>query len=826
MTAKTSSVCKGRGKRGNNSHLMGIGRKFTYLAHLNPAIDVSLVDMFSVYDIPEEVSDKCITLIQSFLGEFQRIATHLGKPDNISEFYDACKARFQDLTKLNGVICTDAKDLEEVDVYVTFKQGSHLFDGRWSRSTHVYGLDNDEVLELWAATQKPGCYKWLYLADLYVLSWASSHESDDYDSWQIAEWVSTIVCSIGRVYEDMRPNAAYAKEFEQKSLARLKAEHDLDHSSEWYQVFMQVADDIRCRRDLPYIRDINLAIAKSGIWKIGNDYSYRDFHLSFRKTGSTFKDISYPGLYASLYEYDIPTDLSRRFDEFTGYQSHYNKEASADVHQPIGHTITIEQHKIDRRVIHMGPNPVQDRLNYVHRRIQRFLNLLPEDCTTNQSRGVDFAMRVTAPQYRSERKRNIYSLDISKATDTIDLEFQKEVLRVLLPDEIVDYWIDISTSNREFVFFDHTKEEYVQTCGQAQGYKSSFPAFAWSHHFLMRMLMKKFNLEMLSPRDFYRVLGDDSIISVYDPEEKILDGYINVCQWINWSTNRSKGYIAHWDQPYAFAEFAKKRVLNGVVNTPIPIQLMLNAETSCNATIGLFQWISLNYRPIPISKLYDISPGLNQMYSEDEINILRQIARSGISSAFSGWTEFSEPVSASEPEQLAIIASVLVTKLRSTLVDQLLPDYIREVAPGGFDEHSLEWLMNTDEEEILFDEAKDPDNKYYQVLNMNSEMIDYIKHILGDGGKEFSPSITWSQLQLSLTEDEENSVFNALECVENIVHSVPMNPESCFLSVKKALDILERFNPRGDSRVTFENGTMWTAFIVNYKKFLPLAVAR
>lgn len=805
---------------------MGIGRKLTYLAHLNQAIDISLWDMFSVYDIPEDVSGKCISFIQNFLKEFRRIASHLGKPDNISEFYDACKRRFQDLTQLNGIICTDAKDLEEVNVYVTFSQGTYLFNGRWSRSSHVYGLDNDEVLQLWSMSQKPGCYKWLYLADLYVISWAASHEEDYDNSWQVAEWVSTIVCSIGRVYEDMRPNEAYAKKFEKESLSRLKAEHELNHDSIWYGIFTEVIRDIEEGSNKPYIRDITNAIQRSGIRNIGNDYSYRDYHLSFRKTGSKFRGRSYPGLYASLYEIDIPTELSEKFDEFTGYRSHYNKEISTDVYQPVGHTITIEQHKVDRRVIHMGPNPVQDRLNYIHRRVQKFLNLLPEDCTTNQSRGVDFAMRVTSPNYRSSQKCNVYSLDISKATDTIDLEFQVETLKVLFPDEIISYWLDISTSERVFEFFDKTKEPYIQTCGQAQGYKSSFPAFAWCHHIIMRMLMKRFNLEMVSSRDFYRILGDDSIISCFDPQEEILEGYIEVCQWINWNTNRSKGYIAHWDKPYAFAEFAKKRVLNGEVNTPIPIQLMLNSETSCNATIGLFQWISSNYRKISIRRLWEISPGLNSMYSYDEIDLICQLASMGISNTFKGWAEYDSSTTMSESEQLAAIAAVLVVKLKSTLVDQLLPDYIREVSPGGFNEQSLNWLMDTVEEETLFDEAKDPDNKYYQVLNMNSEMIDYIRHILGDGGKEFSPSITWSQLQLSLTEDEESSVFNALECVDNIVHSVPMNLESCFLTIKKALDILERFNPRGDSRVTFMNGTMWTAFITNYRKFESLAIAR
>lgn len=826
MTAKTSSACKGSGRTYKRSKPKGIGRKTTYLAHLNPAIDISLVDLFKVYDIPEDLSASCIQLIQRFLGEFKRIATHLGKPDNISEFYDACKARFQDLTKLNGIICTDAKDLEEVNVYVTFNSGTHLFDGRWSRKTHIYGLDSDEVLDLWETSLKPGCYKWLYLTDLKVLSWATAHEEEEPSAWQIAEWVSTIVCSIGRIYEDMRPNEAYARDFEKKSLARLIETHDLDHESDWWGIFLEVAKDIREGSMKPYVRDITLAIQRSGIWDIGHDYTYRDFHVSFRKTGSRFKGKTYPGLYASLYEYDIPTEASQKFDEFTGYQSHYNQEASADVYQPVGHTITIEQHKIDRRVIHMGPNPVQDRLNYIHRRIQKFLNLLPEDCTTNQNRGVDFAMKVTTPSYRSQSQCNVYSLDISKATDTIDLEFQEWVLRLLLPDDVVDYWLDVSTSTREFEFFDHVKEEYNQTCGQAQGYKSSFPAFAWSHHVLMRMLMKKFGLESLSAREFYRVLGDDSIISCYDPDEEILEGYIDVCQWINWSTNRSKGYIAHWNDVYAFAEFAKKRVLNGVVNTPIPIQLILNAESSENATIGLFQWISKNYRSVPIRKLWSISPGLSRMYSEDEINIICQIAATGVTSALEGWSEFSERSDLSSSELLAVVASVFASKLRSTLVDQLLPDYIREVTPGGFDESSLNWLMNTKEEEILFDEAKDPDNKYYQVIQLNSEMIDYINHILGDGGKEFTPSITWSQLQLSLQESEEEIVFNALECVDNIIHGVPMNPESCFLTIKKALEILERFNPRGDSRESFDNGTLWTGFIMNFRKFLPLAQAR
>lgn len=805
----------------------GFGDKFTYMAHFEKSSALEAARMLlGIYDIPSELSNRVYTLISRFYGEFSKQASHLGKVDSQSDFVNACKDRYQDLTKLNGVICTDARDLEEVNVFVELKSGPRCFSGRWDRRHHVYGLAADEtVYDLWSISERPGCYKWLFLADLVLIAWAAEADPDQYPSaWNYAAWCSSVICSIGRIYEDIRPNRAYVGFTEEQSLSRLQADHDLDHDSYHYQSLLQVIDDIK-EGTKPYIRDIARAIVRADL-KAHTQYELSDYHVSMRKTGSTYKGKSYPGLYSSLFEADIPTPQSEAFDQYTGYTSHYNKSYQDGVNQPGAKTITIEQHKIDRRTIHMGDNPRQDRLNYVHRRMQKILDLLPEDCTRSQSRGVDFAQEVTNPAYRAQFSNNIYSLDISKATDTIDLEFQKICLSAIFPKEVVEYWIDISLKPRIFKLTSGEEVQYQQSCGQAQGFKSSFPSFAWCHHIIMRILMYESELENSDPRKFYRVLGDDSIISCYDPNEEILDRYIDICSWINWSTNRSKGYIAHAKEPYAFAEFAKKRVLNGKVNTPIPSKLILNAEKTANGTIGLFQWISKHYGSLSIREVWAESPSLSSMYSDEEISKVIWMAESGVLPCFDGWKEYEENNfrSYTSEELLVILMSYFLVKLKSTLVDQLLPDTLREVTLGGFDESKLSYLMNTEDENELFDLADDPDNKYYQLIQINSDMIDYINHILFSDRP--SPiSNAWVQLSLELEPDEESRIFQCLEICDNFSHgNLTTNPESAYRIFDEVIRILTRFNPRGDSRVTFQNGTLWTPVIQKLDELLDMRI--
>lgn len=803
----------------------GIGSQRTFLANYDRASFMDAArQMLEVVHTPSEVETRVLTLIGRFASEFSRIASHMVKPDVISEFVSACKDRFQDLTKLNGIICTDAKDLDEVDVYIEMNSGTHQFNGRWSRTSHVYGLTiDDEILDLWSCERRPGCYKWLYLADLLIISWAAKADSLEFDAWEVASWYSTVICSIGRLYEDIRPNMAYVEKSEEESLARLCSTHELDHESIYYQKLMELFDDIR-EGSKTYIRDISSALRRSELLT-NQQYSYRDYHLSMRKTGSRYKGKAYPGLYSALFESDQPTPESANFDDFTGYVSHYNQNPTEQVDQPGGKTISIEQHKVDRRIIHMGDNPRQDRLNYVHRRLQDFLNLLPEDCTKNQNRGVDFAKKVTDPAYRMQFGNNVYSLDISKATDTIDLEFQELCLRLLFPDEIVDYWISISKSPRKFYFTNGKVSEYMQTCGQAQGYKSSFPSFAWCHHVVMRLLMLITDHTDMKPQDFYRVLGDDSIISCPDTDELVLDQYISICQWINWSTNRSKGYVAHSSEQYAFAEFAKKRVLNGVINTPIPGKLILNAEKTANGTIGLFQWISTNYKALYLRDVWKNSPKLSSMYNEDEISFIERVASCGLLPCFDGWKDQTEakPQLIPDKEKMIYCMSYFLSKLDSTLVDQMLPDNLREVTKNGFDPSRLNYLFGTVEEEELFDLANDSGNKYYEMIQLNADMIDYINHVLYGGDKK-PYTLSWITLELELTSQEEDRIFRCLEILDNFSRGIcPNDVVGSLLTFEETNRILTRFNPRGDSRVSFQNGTLWTPVITNTQQLLSMS---
>lgn len=322
-------------------------------------------------------------------------------------------------------------------------------------------------------------------------------------------------------------------------------------------------------------------------------------HMSSASSCTYYKykgrNYTLPGLFGSMFEPDYAdTDTIKEFDTIVGFKQSYgvvDRPEFVDTHRRL--TVGIPQKKPKVRIIHMLNNSEQDRLNYFHKLISSCLKSIVCDCTFDQSKGPRFIRETMA----ASKKRAIYSLDLSSATDTFNIGLQYRVIKDLIFNEhehadiLARTWLDL-VSVPSVYKVDGSEIDIKFQNGQPQGYLSSFDSFALSHHIVILTVLRLWDPDK-DPSQFYRILGDDIVFADDDQEMDLPDLYISHINAANVVCNLDKGYIYN---PYTneyqtqIAEFAKYLMVTGIDITPIPFKLLM-AKT-IGEHLGLLAWYS------------------------------------------------------------------------------------------------------------------------------------------------------------------------------------------------------------------------------------------
>jgi len=336
-------------------------------------------------------------------------------------------------------------------------------------------------------------------------------------------------------------------------------------------------------------------------------YVYDNIHpmMSLNSTCSSMiskgKRVTIPGVFASCIEPDYFKDNypDSKFDNLINFNQKYKIDMSDIITEKVIHTdrrfsVSIDQKKPKPRIIHPLNNSEQDRLKYFHTLMEKVLINMQEDCTFNQYNGPQHIKYVMD----NESKWAIYSLDLTSATDTFNIGLQYLIIKELIfynnenADVLASTWLDIMTSKTR-IDINRNRIEFLFSNGQPQGFLSSFPAFSLEHHIVMLTVLRKFN-ESINSLDFYRVLGDDSLITCEDPEFIIPDLYIYYINAANVECNKSKGYLFNPNNQTTqvkIAEFAKYLIIDGIELTPIPFKLLTDVS-DISGNIALAAWYS------------------------------------------------------------------------------------------------------------------------------------------------------------------------------------------------------------------------------------------
>lgn len=720
------------------------------------------------------VADKpFLSLITRFITGLRGTIANL-EPYQVQAYYDSCKLRYSELYKLISRLL----DLSQTyEVSLTRANGKPFIQEASETEIHFTPYEGEEVVLDLRLNGHPKVYGILSKALLRAIICAAQEGYRPEDYPQALLPYLQIILSVGQLYDDLRGDRRVVNLLERQALEKmLGTSKPLKLVLEYWDTLIE--DINKGRQAPPYIRDI----ARSLPWVDKSPFTPDDYHVSLRSTGTSKGNRPLNGLLASIYETDIHWD----YDDLIGYKSYYRAEAVPDVKQYNRKTITIEQKKLKRRVIHMACNGIQDRCNWYHRRLEKILRRVDSDCTWNQDAGRQFARRATRDAEAANR--NIYSCDISSATDTISLEFQEMVIALFLGPDHAKAWRSIASGASVFCFNDRHEQAFETSRGQFQGYKSSFPSFALAHHILMRILMLATGNTNLYPKDFYRVLGDDSIVYCYDPERKVRDMYHALCEDIGWEVNTSKGYYYYADEEaLPVAEFAKVRYCQDRALSPLPLMLTLNLYED-KGLIPAMLFIAKHLAQVDIFHAISIADmsgiSLYQMYY-----VMLMIHHK-----LGPWSYIEDNSSMreiSDEEVSTFLIGYFKTQLQRTTLSLWLPTEYEYDLMEGWDlakKNSIIFLEGIADAEKAAD--LDTNHKIWYLMDKQDRLIHLLEQAIGDA------TLNYAGLGFDLSPKDMSTIEAACEI---LVDFKSASPESIRSIIPNAIEILSRFNPRSDS---------------------------
>ena len=717
--------------------------------------------------LKEVVTKSKIKFAKKFFEQLKRQGRRIDE-----QWVEACKNREKDLFKvLEVVLMTD--DYSDLVVVLNTAHGireDRVYDLdsiTWCpKNFKIFRMTEDEVLDVFTTSGQPKFYGTLFTSMFLVAKACKDARSEDNDLFEGLKQLALSIIEIARLFNETNPDNKHWKLQELNTYSILTQPPGNKPDDELDDLFGQVAADVIDGK-LPYVQDMSRAL-RSNRRYCESPFNDDDYYYSFRSDPAVIPGFKYKqSLFKSAVEIDPLAGCS--FDEAVGYKSHYNKVAPEGYYAPWISTIHIPNPgKYKTRAIHLALSSIQDRCCYIHNRISRVLNSMNTDCTRDQDKGRDFARLISSPRYREQNNfPSVLAYDWSNATDKMAQNFQEACLRLIFGPEVVEFWHTISSCEKEFRFKDGERKLYKQICGQPQGLLGSFDAFAFAHHIIMLMTMKASGLEEYKATDFYRVLGDDSIISsiIYDPANKVGDNYCRICSWANMDINRSKSTEILSTDMIAMVDFAKVTVLDGEYFSPIPSRLAnrIGSRDGDYYSMTAALWLSLHG---PSQKQW-INSLVDKYYPDKLDNYLAKLlVNSGVMPAFKQ-AGLNDVELLDNPDTMRLALVFANNKIRSSLMAGLLPDRTKENLDLINEKEQKDALSSLIPEDLteVWDKIEDIDHKINIAIERNLQKEDVVKRLL-DSSVDQAKAIASS---LNLKEEEIDLMLEAISLTDLII---------------------------------------------------------
>lgn len=165
---------------------------------------------------------------------------------------------------------------------------------------------------------------------------------------------------------------------------------------------------------------------------------------------------------------------------------------------------------------------------------------------------------------------NLYSYDLSAATDRLPLEVQEVSLRILFGKEVSSTWFELMKKMKFFTRLTGKPSRVSYKVGQGIGILSSWSSLAVTHHLLIRFAAYKVGIKSYSD---YLVLGDDVVIS----GELVSKSYYNLIQSIGVEISIPKSVVPGPNGKVR-AEFASRLIVGKIDYSPFPVGVIILSD--------------------------------------------------------------------------------------------------------------------------------------------------------------------------------------------------------------------------------------------------------
>lgn len=225
------------------------------------------------------------------------------------------------------------------------------------------------------------------------------------------------------------------------------------------------------------------------------------------------------------------------------------------------------------RLFAMVDAPTQWVLYPLHEFIMERLRLKPQDGTFDQ----------TKPLAALVDSKELYSYDLTAATDRLPLPVQKWILGSLFGDAFARAWANLLVK-RTYGFYQlgYSKwaGSYKYAVGQPMGAYSSWAMLAMTHHFLVQVSAWR---AKVVPKGIwftkYAVLGDDLVIG----DGAVAAQYLILLKELGMPVNLHKSLVS---KNGTCLEFAKRTLYKGNDISPVPIKEMSAAQGLAPAMVS------------------------------------------------------------------------------------------------------------------------------------------------------------------------------------------------------------------------------------------------
>jgi hypothetical protein len=234
------------------------------------------------------------------------------------------------------------------------------------------------------------------------------------------------------------------------------------------------------------------------------------------------------------------------------------------------------------RVFAMVDAWTQWTLNPLHKTIFALVKGIRMDGTFDQLAPIKFLLK----------KRSLYSLDLTAATDRIPVTLQKALLAELISHEFAGAWMHLLVGRTyRYNVSEDVKYDLKYAVGQPMGALSSWAMLDFTHHFLVQCAAWRAGRPQNRLYLDYAILGDDLVIADGD----VMRQYLLILDSLGVECGLHKSLLS----PKGLAlEFAKRTFYKGQDVSPIPLKEFASASSNLGACVQFIKKYNLDISQI------------------------------------------------------------------------------------------------------------------------------------------------------------------------------------------------------------------------------------